>query len=585
MAHQELGVAPSAVRTSGGAVRMIGAVLLLPALLAWVWSYLLPTITTVVRSFQRYNGLAPAQPAGTRNYTSAFDFGFAVGFGLRLIVVPLVAGLLVAPLLAVFAHRGGTAARRVTLAVTAVPLVCYAPVALATGWRARRLAPVGYGEPGAARGMLTSVVGWTSVGLVVAVGTTLALAAMRGRRPQVAVPAVGAVVGLGVVAAGLQLFTAPETLTAGGPLRSTMTPLLGIVHTGFQRYQLGAAAAWSTSLLAILAVLGIAAVAVLLAVRARVEYAPAGGTARTRNPVPLVVTAALLLGLLAVVGYALTPWLRSMFGGLPLPKNDSTSRILVFTWLPPLVSALVGVFVALLGGIGIGALRPLGTRSELLLLIFAPWLFVGTGPLAVADFERAKDWHQLDTFLGLIPPTWLSIPALVVFTLLFRGLSGQWRSAGGGYDQLLRTVALPALPMLGGAMLLSWLAGAQQHLWPWLIASSPERGTAGVVAVQQMRTYTAYPDQHSSAVGLVYPLPLLVLFVVAFVALGIWYLHRLAIQVGPEPQSVPPPDGRTPAQPECTTWHAHVPADRLAGRPAGRANPHGDVARGWAGSR
>jgi ABC-type sugar transport system permease subunit len=562
MAIQVTGMDPSAARASGGAARMIGALLLVPALLAWVWSYLLPTITTVDHSFQRYNLLTPARSAGTENYTYVFDhaLGGGIGFGLRLIVVPLVVGLLVAPLLAVFAHRGGIATRRVTLALTAVPLVCYAPVALAVGWWAGRLGPVDLSRTDAARGTLASIVAWTSVGLIVAVGTTLALAALRGRRPGVAVPAAGAVVGFGVLAAGLQLFTIPAVLTNGGPQNSTMTPVLQIVQFGFQRFQLGVAAAWSTLLLVILAVLGIAAVAVLLAVRARVEYAPAGGTARTRNRVPMVVTAVLLLGLLVVVGYALVPWLRSVFGGTPLLENDSIGRILAFTWLPPLVSAFVGVFVALLGGIGIGALRPLGARSELLLLIFAPWLFVGTGPLAVADFERARSWHQLDTFLGLIPPTWLSIPALVVFTLLFRGLSGQWRVAGGGYDRLGRMVALPALPMLGGAVLLAWLAGTQQLLWPDLIANSPGRGTAGVVVVEQMHTYAAAPGQLSSAVGLVYPLPLLVVFVVAFAALGIWYLDRLAIQVGPEPQPVRSPGGDAPAQPGYAGWHAHPPA-------------------------
>jgi hypothetical protein len=147
--------------------------------------------------------------------------------------------------------------------------------------------------------------------------------------------------------------------------------------------------------------------------------------------------------------------------------------------------------------------RPFGARSELLLLVFAPWLFVGTGPLALAGYERARSWHQVDTCLGLIPSTWLSIPALVVFTLLFRGLSGQWRATGGGYHRLGSVVALRALPMVGGAVLLVWLAGAQQLLWPELIANNPQNGTAGVLAVQQMYNYRTLPGSHSSAIGLV----------------------------------------------------------------------------------
>jgi ABC-type sugar transport system permease subunit len=533
------GGAPSAARSSGGALRVVGLGLLVPALVMWGWSYLLPTISTVVRGFQRYDMISPPQSVGTRNYSYVVHHaGGGIGFGVLLVLAPLVAGLLVAPVLAVCAHLAGRGARRVTSALTAVPLVCYAPVALAVGWRAGRLGPSDFASPDAARGTLVSIVAWTSVGLVVAVGTTLALAALRGRRPAVALPALGAVLGLGVLAAGLQQFTVPVVLTNGGPRDSTMTPLLQVWQSGLLRLQLGVGAAWATLLLVILGVLGIAAVAVLLAVRARVEYAPARTGGSARNPVLLAVTAVLLVGMLVVVGYGLMPWLGSMFGGIPLGGGLSSGRILANTWLPPLVSALVGVLVALLGGIGIGGFRPLGAYSELLLLIFAPWLFVGTGPLALAGYDRARGAHQVDTFLGLIPPTWLSIPALVVFTLLFRGLSGQWRATGGGYHRLGTMVALPALPMFAGAVLLVWLAGAQQLLWPELIATSPENGTAAVVAVQQTYAYGALPGRYSSAVGLVYPLPLLVLFVLAFLALGIWYLERLAIQVGAEPATV-----------------------------------------------
>ncbi len=525
----------SSTRAPGGVIRLVGALLLVPALLAWVWSYLLPTMTTMVRGFQRYDLIHPPRSAGMRNYDYVFHHVFSsMGFSLLLILAPLIIGLLVAPLLAGFAHRGGRAARRVTLALTTVPLICYAPVAMAVGWGASRLRPPDLSTPAAARGTLVSVVAWTSVGLIVAIGTMLALAALRGRRPAIALPALGAVVVLGVLAAGLQQFTIPAVLTNGGPDGGTSTPMLQIWRFSFTRLNFGVASAWATLLLLILAALGVVAVAVLLAVRARIERAPAS-VASARNPVSLIVTAALLLGLLVVVGYAVAPWLGSIFGGGSLPEETSTGRILTNTWLPPLLSALAGVFVALLGGIGVGAFRPLGAYSELLLLIFAPWLFVGTGPLALAAFERARNWHQVNTFLGLIPPGWLSIPALVVFTLLFRGLSGQWRAAGGGYQQLGRMVALPALPMIGGAALVAWLTGAQQLLWPELVSNGPKSGTAAVLTIQQMYSQGGLGGIHSSTMGLLYPLPLLVLFVVASVVLGIWHLERLAIQVGPEP--------------------------------------------------
>jgi hypothetical protein len=319
----------------------------------------------------------------------------------------------------------------------------------------------------------------------------------------------------------------------------------------FTNGSFGIGAALSAVLLLILVVFGVAAVGLLLAVRARVEYAPAPYNSPARRAVPAVITAVLLLGLLAVVVYALAPWLEAMSSSLvPLPPGTSAGAILAYTWLAPLLSVSVGVILALLGGIGIAVFRPLGEKSELLLLIFAPWLFVGIGPLALVDYDRSR--HQVGTFLGLIPPSWLSIPALVVFTLLLRGLSAQWRAAGGGYQRLGRMVALPALPMLGGAVLIAWLVGAQQFLWPWLMVTRRDVSPAGVVAYND--TYgmlysnlAVRPGLHSSALGLAYPLPLLALFVLVFAALGSWYLERLAIQVGPEPQPTPPFSGE-PAQ-------------------------------------
>jgi ABC-type sugar transport system permease subunit len=546
---QTPGASPSAAPAPPGPERWIGLALLLPALVTLLWSYVVPTISTLLRSFQRYSLLTPPQPAGTKNYENVFQDAFGTfGFGLVLILVPLIVGLVIAPVLAMAAHRGGQTARRVTLALTALPLACYAPVAVAIGWTTTRLSREDLSTPGGAQGSLVSVVAWSSIGLIVAIGTTLALAALRGRRPAAAILAVGAVVVLGVIAAGLQQFTIPQVLTFGGPGKSTMIPLVQMYRTSFAAFNFGLGSAWSIVLMLILAGLGIIAVAILLTVRARVEYAPAADNPPARNQVALIVTGVLLLLLLVIIGYGLAPWLGSLFGGNPLPKGLSIFGIEVRTWLPPLISAVVGVLVALLGGIGIGAFRPLGARSELLLLIFAPWLFVGTGPLALAGFERAEKTHQLNTFLGLIPPSWLSIPALVIFTLLMRGLSGQWRAAGSAGPRLVSMVGLPALPMVGAAVLAVWLAGAQDFFWPSLIASDPINGTAGTVGVYGIYgQFSNAIGAQSGALGLIYPIPLLVLFVLAFVALGIWYLERLAIQVGPETQSFAP-QGTVPTQ-------------------------------------
>lgn len=559
---QVSGAQPSAVGVSDSRARVIGFLLLAPALLAWLWSYLVPTITTVVRGFQNYGPGRPGRWVGVRYYDYVLQHALgSVGLGLLLVLTPLIVGLLVAPVLAVFAHRAGRIARRVTLGLTAVPLVSYAPVAVALAWRTSRFRRYNFAAPDVARGAYMTVVAWTSIGLIVAVGTMLALAALRGRRPGVAMLAVGTVFALGVLAAGLQEFSI-DVATGGGRAGVNRNPMMQIWVYAFTNNSFGIGAALSAVLLLILAVFGVAAVGLLLAVRARVEYAPAAHTSPARKAVPAVVTAVLLLGLLAVVVYALAPWLEATSSRLiPLPPGTSAGAILAYTWLAPLLSVSVGLILALLGSIGIAVFRPLGEKSELLLLVFAPWLFVGIGPLALVERDRSR--HQVDTFFGLIPPTWLSIPALVMFTLLLRGLSGQWRAAGGGYRRLGRMVALPALPMLGGAVLIAWLIGAQQFLWPWLMVNRfPGVSPAGVVAYND--TYgmlysnlAVRPGLHSSALGLAYPLPLLALFVLVFAAFGIWYLERLAIQVGPEPRPAPSPSGE-PAQSNQDTQAQHL---------------------------
>jgi hypothetical protein len=525
--------------------------LLLPAVVAWVWSYVLPSVSTVLHSIERYDLLRPAEQVGGANYGRVFEAGFAgnLGFALLLGLLPLGFALLVAPLLAIVADRAGRPARLVTRALLAVPLAAYAPVAVAIGWLIHRTDTAEVDtDP---RAHLVWIVAATSFGLVIAVAGTLFLSALRNRSPQQrpapALLTVGAVLALGVAAVALQAHTIPALVTGGGPNGSTTTPLLSVLRDSLARMDIGAGMAISTLLLAVLAVLGIAAVVLLLATRARIEFDgwrdPAGAR-RAGNPVFAVIVVVALVGFLGVVGWALAPWLRaSLSGGAELPGAISMPTVLINTWVPPLISTIVAVGLAALAGFGIGALRPLGRFSELLLLPFAPWLFVGIGPLGLAGFIRTTDLDQLNSFVGLIPPTWLSIPALVAFTLLFRGQHARWR-AGGGFG---RTLVLPALPMLLVAGLLTWLSSAQDGTWSYLVASDPDHMTA-LNVTQFLISSRGYTDAGGGdALGLILPLPILLVFLVALVAAQVGYLDRLAIRVGKDSGGSPPSVAATSA--------------------------------------
>ncbi|MFF3865738.1 sugar ABC transporter permease [Micromonospora sp. NPDC001898] len=520
-----------------------GLLLLAPAAVALLWSYVLPSVGTLVESFRQRSLLdGPTEPAGGDNYAQAIERGFLgdLGFALLLALVPLLLALLVAPLLALAARHVGRVPRLVTRALLALPLATYAPLAVGAAWTLDRVGADR--DAWAQASTLTAVrtAALLTAGLVVAVGATLFLGALRrpdggassGGRSRSAVLVVAGVLGLAVVAVTVQSWSLQWPVL--GVRREDTGPLVRLVQDSMVRLDFGVGAAGSVLLLVLLAVLGVLAVGLLLVTRTRIVFTgwrdrPTGTAPGTRNPIALGLLVVGLLAFLGLLGYVLAPWLRSLASGSgELPARLSAGRIQANTWLPPLISTVVGVGLAALAGFAIGGLRPLGRASELLLLPFAPWLFVGVGPLAIAHFDRAREAGQLDTFVGLIPPGWLCIPALVAFTLFFRGQREHW-AAGGRFGP---TMLLPALPLLAAVGLLDWLIGAQSWLWPRLVVQSIEHAPASNLLVMRLAETFGADGSAQGLMAQVLPLPMLALFLVAFVALQVGYLDRLAVRAG-----------------------------------------------------
>ncbi|GAA3398126.1 hypothetical protein GCM10020369_80610 [Cryptosporangium minutisporangium] len=508
--------------------------LLVPAFVALIWTYVLPTLTTIGNLTMRGDNFPysePDPPTDRLNpdkleYTLSLSYSENLGRALLLAATPLVLTLLVAPLLAFAAQAAGRGGRLLTRVLISVPLAGYAPVAYLLAWAfaATDREPSLY---------LTAAA--CSAGVVLAVAVTFYLAAFRETKEDVDPPrrwdrpayVVGGVLTLAVVAAAIQSFNAPYLVWAVTP-RPPPDP---------ENPQLGPGSLLSAAidaephiqpkvallLLLPLTALGLLATRLLLRSRTRIEFAPRSqpGPQQPDGWLALPLTLPVLAAVAVATGL---PWLRTLGddGGI---GNLSAAEILVNTWLPPLLSAVVSVLVAAVGGFALGVLRPSGERSPRLLLVFAPWLFVGVGPLVFAHRDRAEGADQIGTWFGLVPPVWLSIPALVVFTLFFSG-----RSA--------RTAPVrSALPLVGIAVGVHWVLGAQDLLWPAMVGDAlSTQLTAPTLAA----TTAELGQKAELLVGfdLILPLPLLLVLFAVVVTAQVGYLDRLAIRTGtgPEPR-------------------------------------------------
>ena len=171
----------------------VGLVLILPALVLLLTSYVEPLYWTVTSSFRKFSGLrltGGSEAVGWDNYDAAYSQGRladAHWFALSLAVVPILLVLLLAPVLAWAAHAGGTWARWVVRIGLALPIAAFAPVAIA----------LGHVESS------TRTAYWLGTfGLVVALAATAYLAALRRRTldsTRSPIPAVLVVAGLAVL--------------------------------------------------------------------------------------------------------------------------------------------------------------------------------------------------------------------------------------------------------------------------------------------------------------------------------------------------------------------------------------------------
>ena len=517
--------------TVSGARVAVGLLLVLPAALALLVGYVLPSLTTVRDSFSRV-GLpgTPRESVGFDNYSGlGADTVREFGYALSYVGMPLLVVLVVAPLLAFAAHLAGRRARLAVRLALVLPMVCFAPAVMAVTW----LIDSGPSDSGTGDSLpltMLAGVGLSTFGLVCGIAVTAYLAVLRRegpvRTPVLSGLTVAGIAVLATVATALQVLTFPLVMGAGGRDGTGVTPLFEVYSNGFRQFDLGGAAALSTVLGLVVGLLGLAAAAVVIFTGVRVEVDRSVEPTTRPRPWAVAVTGAVLLVVLGVSLSGLWPWLRPLLSS-GVPSGPDTGRLLVNTWLPPLISTVVGVGWAALAGFAIGVLRPLGRYSPLLLVPFAPWLFTGVGPLVIANFLDSTEADTVGTFVGLIPPGWLSIPALFAFTVFFRGQAGRWTELTNSRGPAWAVIGtwLPVLPFVGLVGGATWLIRAQDISWTFATAMDPDRWPGPLYAMQAVRLD---PDAVQHAL----PLVAVILFAAALAALQVWYLDRLTIRAG-----------------------------------------------------
>ncbi len=544
---------------------LLGLALLAPAALCCLAGLALPTLQTALLSLQKANLVRASEFVGAANYARLFQdpvFARAANFTLWLMVERVLIVAFVPPILALLVNEFGRAVRVPARLLFSLPLVLFAPVAAALSWRIASnprggiawLAWGMFSKPDQAPMALLAVDALSTFGLACGIGLVVYLLSLRGagesapawKKVWAPLFAAWAVTVLAAMALSLQSFTLSFVLTGGGPVNATTTLALLQYKYAFQVLQFGFGAAVATLQLAALMLLGLAAGVILIGAGMRLETVPPGKPVGlfggSRRAPAAVLLAPVVLGSLGCVALSALPpaWvgLTALTGEARLPGAGAlpVAQIMLNTAMPVGIAVLlVQLPLAYLAALGIGALRPLGRRSEWMLVLFSPWLFVTAGPLSIVAFQRLSGAHLLGTSFALISPLGLCVPMLFVLTLFFKGQEPKWRaacaagqSAGAAF---FRTLILPSLPL---ALLLACVAcavGQQELLWPMIAATKPQSHTAPVALATLGRQFASTPSSLAAALFTL-GLPTFIWTLLAAILFQVFYIDRLALGGG-----------------------------------------------------
>ncbi len=503
--------------------RLVGAALLIPALLVWLLALVAPTMQLVLMSLQKHRPFGDTKPEfiGLDNYGSAVEDGVigSLFYGVSLAVLPLLVFFLTGPLLGWAASHATAWVRRPARVLLMLPLAAFVPVVAGYAWFMRGW-PRDLPDPDeiSTHERLALVAG--AFGLICALSFTVYSSVFRptGRPRWLAALAISGIALLAATAIGIQQFGIEQVVSFRDESQTMETLMFGF---GFRELNLGPAAAVGSIEFLVLAILGLLAAALVLLTGLRIRVLPRSAESRPANPGAAVGLGAGVLLIVGIAALFLLPWL----GGLDNSPDRQLQTDFAGSWIAPFLTTSFAVGLAVIGGFGIGALRPLGKYSEVLLLPFAPWLFTGTGLFVLRAFAGAADNGTVGTFWALLPPLWIFVPALFVFTLIFRGQATQAEPGS-----LLKTYVLPVLPAVVIAIVVFWLLQAQDLLWS-MVMSKPDAMSAPMAFI-----FSAGGSYRSSlddiAYAVVTPLWLIPIVVIGAMLSQWFYADRVVITTG-----------------------------------------------------
>ena len=560
-------------RTTLAAWRHLGWLLLIPFLASWGFTLLLPTLETFGASMStRRSFLDTAASPSLESYKQVLsDKSFIAAFNttVSLATSRVLAVAIIPLLLAIGANLFGRGLRIPMRLLFTLPLVLFAPVSTAIIWRlafypqvglfAQLVGEGGLQNPATAAATLQVADGITAFGLACGIGLVVYGIAMRGAgrltvggrtiaRPLVVTWLVTV---LATAAYALQSFTLSYITTAGGPGRSTTTLALLQFQQSFLNMAFNRGAVISMVILLLVMLLGTITGIIIIASGVRLvtiapKTPPVVGTNRVLAGGCLLPV---LLGSLIIVGIGLLPtiWaglasfksnseVLAIDGGL-LPSSPTfaaynqlselldSGTIQTNTIVPALFAVLIYVPCAYTAALAIGGLRPLGRRSEWLLLPFMPWLFVGVTALGATAYQARANAGMLNSLLGLVTPIVCSVPILVILTLFFKGQEERRQVSSSNF---WRTMILPSLPLTGLLAAIALLCELHAFEWPLLVASSPEHDPVSVALANLASQDLAGIPVLTAAIVL-FGLPVFTIFFVVLATFQIFYVDRLAL--------------------------------------------------------